>query len=247
MIGGFAVTMAQVAALLVAGVAVIVYGFTAVVRHLRYPPPWPGEANALTWHLFVPARNEERVIGETVDYLRAAFPAAHVWVVDDHSADRTAPIVADRAAVDPLTHLVCRREPDARTGRGDVLNAAYRALNRWLPICAYRGRIIVGVIEPGRQPVPGCLDACAGPGLFGEAAVGSVRITRLGARAVPPGQGQFTRLSALDVVTDGNGRPWRGKGRPGPRTRAPRRQLIAPPGREAAGPVPAPDRQCLIT
>jgi 1,2-diacylglycerol 3-beta-glucosyltransferase len=227
MIGGFAVALAQAAALLIAGVAVIVYGLTAVVRRLRYPPPWPGDASTLTWHLFVPARDKERVIGAAVDHLRATFPAAHVWVVDDHSADRTAPIVADRAAVDPLVHLVCRREPDARTGRGDVLNAAYQALNRWLPIGAHRGQIIVGVIDPDRRAVPGCLDACAGPDLFGEAAVGSVRITRHGIRAVAPGEGQFTRLSALDVATGGSGRPWLGTGRPRQRTRAPRRRLIA--------------------
>jgi glycosyltransferase involved in cell wall biosynthesis len=37
----------------------------------------------------VPCRDEEAVIGDTVGYLRAAFPSAHVWVIDDDSDDGT--------------------------------------------------------------------------------------------------------------------------------------------------------------
>jgi len=252
--GQVVIALAQAVALLMS-VAFVTYTVVIFIHYLRYRPRTPGDGGTLAWHLFVPALNEEQVIGETVDYLRATFPAANVWVIDDDSGDRTAPIVARRAAADPLVHLVPRREPDARTGKGDALNAAYQALNQWLPGSADRTGIIVGVIDADGRPAPNCLDVCAGDTLFGDAAVGSVQImvrmmnrhtarpfprrgrfvnflgqtlvrlqdlefrvpisaiqiTRRSTRTVGlGGNGQFSRLSALDVVTDENGRPWRG-------------------------------------
>ena len=86
----------------------------------------------------MPALNEERVIGGTIDYLRANLPSAHVWVIDDASDDRTGRIAASRAQFDPMIHVVSRRFPDARTGKGHALNAAYRALSESLPVGAVR-------------------------------------------------------------------------------------------------------------
>jgi cellulose synthase/poly-beta-1,6-N-acetylglucosamine synthase-like glycosyltransferase len=248
------VALAQAVALLMS-VAFVTYTVVIVVNFLRYRPGRPGDGGTLAWHLFVPALNEEQVIGGTVGYLRATFPAAHVWVIDDDSDDGTAPIVAGRAAADPLIHLVSRRGPDARTGKGDALNAAYRALSQWLPAATDRARMIVGVVDADGRPAPNCLDVCAGGTLFGDPAVGSVQVlvrmmnrgnrrpfpnrgrlvnflgqtlvrlqdmefrvpisaiqlTRQRTRTVGlGGNGQFSRLSALDLVTDQNGRPWRG-------------------------------------
>jgi 1,2-diacylglycerol 3-beta-glucosyltransferase len=87
----------------------------------------------MAWHLFVPALNEEQVIGGTIDYLRVNFPGAHVWIIDDDSDDRTGRIAAHRGQHDRFVHVVSRRHPDARTGKGNALNAAYRALDEWLP------------------------------------------------------------------------------------------------------------------
>jgi len=248
------IAVAQAVALLMS-VCFIAYTVVIVIHYLRYQAATAGDGSNLAWHLFVPALNEEKVIGQTVDYLRATFPAANVWVIDDDSDDQTAPIVSGRAAADPLVHLVSRREPDARTGKGDALNAAYRALNRWLPSSADRTAVVVGVIDADGRPAPNCLDVCAGDTLFGDPAVGSVQImvrmmnrttarpfphrgravnflgqalvrlqdlefrapisaiqiTRRGTRTVGlGGNGQFSRLSALDVITDPGGRPWRG-------------------------------------
>jgi 1,2-diacylglycerol 3-beta-glucosyltransferase len=246
--------LAQAMALMMS-VAFITYIAIIAVPYARYKARRPGDARTLAWHLLVPALNEERVIGETVGYLRATFPDAHVWVIDDDSDDRTAPIVYARAAADPMVHVVPRRHPDARTGKGDALNAAYRALNEWLPASADRRATIVGVVDADGRPAPNCLDVCAGADLFGDAGVGSVQIlvrmlnradrspfphrsrfanelghillrlqdlefrvpisalqlTRRVTKSVGlGGNGQFTRLSALDVVADENGRPWRG-------------------------------------
>src|ERR1700730_6044254 len=154
-----------------------------------------------------------------------------------------------------MVHLVPRRHPDARTGKGDALNAAYWALGDWLPASADRSRTIIGVIDADGRPAPNCLDVCAGPSLFGDTAVGSVQILvrmlnrddrhpfphrspfvnalghvllrlqglefhvplsaiqitrRVTSSVGLGGNGQFTRLSALDVVADENARPWRG-------------------------------------
>jgi 1,2-diacylglycerol 3-beta-glucosyltransferase len=248
------IALAQAIALMMS-VAFITYAVIIAIPFARYRTTRAGEARTFAWHLFVPALNEERVIGETVDYLRATFPDAHVWIIDDDSEDATGPIAYSRAAADPMVHVVPRRHPDARTGKGDALNAAYRVLSEWLPVTADRRRTIIGVIDADGRPAPNCLDVCAGASLFGDAAVGSVQIlvrmlnrddrrpfphrgllvnklghilarlqdlefrvpisaiqlTRRVTRTVGlGGNGQFSRLSALDVVADAEGRPWRG-------------------------------------
>jgi cellulose synthase/poly-beta-1,6-N-acetylglucosamine synthase-like glycosyltransferase len=248
-----AIALAQATALLMS-VAFISYALIIVIPFVRYRPRYPGDARTLDWHLFVPALNEERVVGGTIDYLRATFPDAHVWVIDDDSEDSTSSIVGMRAWADPMVHLVRRYLPEARTGKGDALNAAYQALNEWLPTDANLGRAIIGVIDADGRPAPNCLDVCAGATLFGNPRVGSVqvvvRMMNAGERRPFPrrgrlvnalgqalvrmqdlefrvpisaiqvtrritrsvglgGNGQFTRLSALDEVADSWG-PWRG-------------------------------------
>jgi 1,2-diacylglycerol 3-beta-glucosyltransferase len=248
------VALAQAVALLMS-VAFITYVVIIVVPFSRYRPRLPGDARALTWHLFVPALNEEQVIGGTIDYLRATLPQAHVWVIDDASDDRTAPIAASRAERDPMVHVVSRRFPDARTGKGHALNAAYRELSHWLPASADRRRTIIGVIDADGRPAANCLSVCAGADLFGDPVVGSVQIqvrmmNRYDRRPFPHrgrlvnllgqtlvrlqdlefrvpisaiqtarrftksvglgGNGQFSRVSALDVLAAENGEPWRG-------------------------------------
>ena len=249
-----AVALAQAVALLMS-VAFISYVVLIEVAFARYRERPPGDARALSWHLFVPALNEEQVIGGTIGYLRASLPAAHVWVIDDDSDDCTGPIVALRAQVDPFVHVVSRRFPDARIGKGHALNAAYRALSEWLPASVDRRRTIIGVIDADGRPAANCLDVCAGADLFGDPAVGSVQIQirminrddprpfpnrgrlvnflgrtlvrlqdlefRVPISAVQTarrftksvglgGNGQFSRLSALDTLTGERGEPWRG-------------------------------------
>ena len=77
-----------------------------MLRRYRRAPC--GDATTLAWRLFLPALNEEWVVGGTIDYLRATFPRAHVWVIDDDSEDNTAAILGLRAWADPIVHLVRR-------------------------------------------------------------------------------------------------------------------------------------------
>ncbi len=252
--GLFAMGLAQAIALLMS-VLFVTYVAVIVVPYLRRRPRRPGDSRAFSWHLFIPARDEAVVLGDTVDYLLANFPGVHVWVIDDASYDRTGRIATAFADHDDQVHLVARCLPDARTGKGDALNAAYRALDRWLPAETDRGRVIVGVIDADGLPAANCFDVCAADHLFGDDRVGSVQVcvrmvnrddaqpfpdrgrlanlfgrllvrmqdlefrapisaiqmTRQRTRTVGlGGNGQFSRLSALDSVGGDDGRPWRG-------------------------------------
>jgi 1,2-diacylglycerol 3-beta-glucosyltransferase len=248
------VAAAQATALLMS-VAFITYVIVLLRPFMRDKGHSMGDSRTLSWHIFVPALNEERVIGQTIDYLRANFREADVWVIDDASDDNTAAVVKRWAEADSFVHIVSRQLPKARTGKGDALNEAYQQLSDWLPSRADRIRTIIGVVDADGRPAANCLNVCAGRSLFGNDSVGSVQVmvrmlNRADRRPFPDrgwlvnftghvlnqlqdlefrvpisaiqitrrftgtvglgGNGQFSRLSALDVVADENRRPWRG-------------------------------------
>jgi cellulose synthase/poly-beta-1,6-N-acetylglucosamine synthase-like glycosyltransferase len=252
--GPILVALAQATGLMMSATFIVYVLIIAVPLARRRSAP-AGDAATLGWHLFVPALNEEKVIGPTVDNLRRTLPEAHVWVIDDASEDRTGAIVASRARVDPMVHIVSRHFPDARTGKGHALNAAYWQLRAGLPDGGRRDRLIIGVIDADGRPAADCLDVCAGPGLFGDPVVDSVQIEvrminrddprpfrhrgrlvnflarilirmqdlefRVPIAAIQTtrhytgtvglgGNGQFTRMSALDTLAGADGGPWRG-------------------------------------
>lgn len=231
-------------------VAFLTYVCLIVVPYLRHRPATPGDPDAFDWHFFVPCRDEEAVIGDTLDYLLTTFPAARVWVIDDASDDGTAAVVSGMD--DSRVHLVRRLRPHARTGKGDALNAAYRELLAWLPDGADRASTVVVVVDADGRPAPNCLSVCAAGHLFGSPEVGAVQVDvwmsnrgvlpargswlgrRFGAGLVRMqdlefrtaiaaiqtsrgltgtismgGNGQFTRLTALESIADAGG-PWRG-------------------------------------
>jgi len=167
--------LAQAVSLFIS-VTFISYVLTIVVPYLRHRPMPTGTAIDYDWHFFIPARDEAAVIRHTVDTLRLKFPRSHVWVVDDASLDATAAIVAERAVVDDHVHVVRRRLPDARTGKGDALNSAYDALNEHLPRDVDRSTVIVGVLDADGIPADNCLDVISADHLFGRRDVGAVQI-----------------------------------------------------------------------
>jgi len=170
-------------------VAFLTYVCLIVVPYLRHRPARPGDASAFDWHFLVPCRDEEAVIENTIRYLLGTFPSAHVWVIDDASDDGTADIVS--SFTDPRVHLVRRLRPQARTGKGDALNAAYRALVSWLP-GADPLRTIVAVVDADGRPAPDCLSVCAAGRLFGDETVGAVQIdVWMSNRGVLPPRGSW--------------------------------------------------------
>lgn len=236
-------------------VVFLAYVAMIVLPFLRRPDTVPGNPDEFEWHFLIPARDESTVIGDTIATCRRDFPAAHVWVVDDASEDDTAYIVLDYAAWDAHVHLVRRFLPNARTGKGDALNAGYREIDRWLPRHADRTRTVVAVLDADGRLARDALSYVSSDTVFGDPAVGAAQIAvrmenreDLGNYAAPSrmgvrfsrflvrmqdlefmttmsamqmlrektgsvgmgGNGQFTRMSALDEIARRYREPWHG-------------------------------------
>lgn len=235
-------------------VAFVTYVCLIVLPYLRHVRAPSGDPARFEWHFLVPCRDEQAVIAETVRYLRTAFTAAHVWIIDDDSDDSTASVVRRiRRHDDTNIHLVQRMRPNARAGKGEALNAGYRAIKVWMGRHADADRAVLVVVDADGRPAPDCLATCAAEHLFGDPTIGAVQIdvrmlnrglqqTGVGwlrrhygallvrmqdlefrtaiaaiqlSRGVTGtismgGNGQFTRLSALDSISGPDGRPWRG-------------------------------------
>lgn len=181
----------------------------------------------------LPCLNEGRVIGASVERL-LSLPDAdrRVLVVDDDSDDDTADVV--RAVGDPRVHVLTRRAPNARQGKGEALNYAVQHILQWPEV---QGRspdeVIVGVVDADGRLEQQTLSAITP--YFAAPAVGAVQIgVRINNRFVNwlaraqdmefviytevfqrgrrhlgsvglGGNGQFMRLSALLSVSE---RPW---------------------------------------
>lgn len=172
-------------------VAFLAYVYVIIVPYLRHKPAKPGDPSEFQWHFLVPCRDEEAVVGATVQYLRGNFPQAHVWVIDDDSDDRTVEVVETlrhgHGAQSRFIHLVRRHRPLARTGKGDALNAAYRELKAWIGRHSDANRQILVVVDADGRPAANCLYVCSAEQLFGDAKVGAVQIdVRMSNRDTPP-------------------------------------------------------------
>jgi 1,2-diacylglycerol 3-beta-glucosyltransferase len=235
--------------------SVTFFGYVVIilVPFLRARHPERGQSDSFQWHLFVPCRDEEAVVDGTIRYLTTTFPYAHVWIIDDASEDETGVIAHRSAAANPHVHVVDRRLPNARQGKGAALNQAYFQLDGFLTDTgADRRRVVVGVVDADGAPSPDCLDVVSARRLFGNPEVGGVQIEvrmnncdeRPPGGPVPRmlgrllvrmqdiefrtviaavqysrrasntvglgGNGQFTRLAALDDLRDAYGEPWHG-------------------------------------
>ncbi|GGL07009.1 glycosyltransferase family 2 protein [Mangrovihabitans endophyticus] len=135
-----------------------------------------GDREQFQWHIIVPCLNEQAVVADCVDHLIEVFPEATLWLVDDASDDRTPTLLAWLTRRYPSVHVVERRPPDARQGKGPALNAAWRQISAYLPPDTDRGRVIVGVVDADGRLEAFCPDVISGDDLFGDPAVGAVQI-----------------------------------------------------------------------
>lgn len=136
----------------------------------------PGE---FEWHIIVPALNEAAVLDETIRRLVELSPA-HVWVIDDASDDATHEIASSWALRDDRVNVVTRQLPNARTGKGDVLNAAYLAIidrraAEEPDAHTSAMRTIVGVVDADGVLDPKTFAVLSGPHCFADPSVGAVQ------------------------------------------------------------------------
>lgn len=241
--------------LLVLSASFVTYVSLILIPFLRHTPGSTGDPEKFAWHIFIPCRDEEAVIGKAVSVARERFPYAHVWVIDDASGDRTGEIAMEYAANDPHVHCVRRTLPEARTGKGAALNAGYDAMNRWAPPTLVREQTIVVVVDADGELSPNAFEVAASDANFLDPSVGAAQVTvwmknrndgaSAGARKRARtwlgrtlvrlqdlefrtviagmqslrvrtgtvglgGNGQFARLSVLDIIAKEHGSPWHG-------------------------------------
>jgi cellulose synthase/poly-beta-1,6-N-acetylglucosamine synthase-like glycosyltransferase len=148
---------------------------SAVRRRRRDADPPTGHEPTEFW-IVVPCLNEERVVGRTVESALALTgplgSTTRVLVVDDGSDDGTLDVLA---GIDHPNLYVLRREaevvrqlkharepelPDARQGKGEALNAAYRLISDWASAHGIEpGRVAIGVIDGDGRGSPNMLEA----------------------------------------------------------------------------------------
>lgn len=235
----------------------LAYVSLLLIAYVRQKAVDPGDPTDFTWHFLIPCRDEESVIAETVSAARTSFPTAHIWVIDDASEDSTAAIVTDIMDVDDRTHLISRVLPEARTGKGKALNAAYLSVSEYVGADpADRARAVIGVLDADGFLSDNALAVLSGPAGFGDDTLGAAQLEvwmkNRGDKQPRPGRGrylnllgrflvrmqdiefrtsnsamqqlrvttgtvgmggngQFTRLTVLDALTDDHGEPWGNK------------------------------------
>jgi 1,2-diacylglycerol 3-beta-glucosyltransferase len=165
-----------------------------VSRPAAKPLPAPGACDDYLFAFLVPALNEARVIGRTLDCLRA-LPVRHslVLVIDDGSDDGTDRLVELRA--DPEVHLVRRELPQARRGKGAALNAGFDQLLHLVKDWP-ADKVIVGIMDADGRLDPEAPDLVAAH--FVEADVGAVQV---GVRINNRHDSVLARLQDIEFVT----------------------------------------------
>jgi 1,2-diacylglycerol 3-beta-glucosyltransferase len=192
-----------------------------------------GTASMYFW-IVVPCLNEERVVGNTVrNALALSAPGivCRVLVIDDGSDDGTPEVLA--GIEDSRLHILRRELPNARKGKGAGLNAAYQMIRDWTHDRGMDpDQVVVGVIDGDGRGSANILAevavALADPRIGAvqcrvrihnrDKLLGAIQdlefacvadasqILRGGLGSVGlGGNGQFTRLSALEQLGD---RPW---------------------------------------
>ena len=218
--------------------AMAVWSVTLSVRGMRRCAVRPSAAGrGRRLHLGVPRAGAER--GDHDPRQRGAAAGADVkrriiLVIDDGSDDRTPEILA---SIDhPDVHVLRREPPNARKGKAEALNDAYRTLGGMLGDADRRDVVVVVVDADGRVDREAPRYAASH---FRDARVGGVQslvriynrnhlLTRLqhlefaiyarvyqagrngSGTAGMGGNGQYNRLAALDAIAEGSG-PWRNR------------------------------------
>ncbi len=160
-------------------VVFVAYVLTILIPFLRRSRARSGNPDSYQWHFILPCLNEEAVIEASVLRLRHDHPAAEVWCVDDDSDDTTGAVLARLSNQDAKVHVVSRRAPTARQGKGAALNEAWRhiaAFHTADPHAFAESQVVVGVLDADGRLDPDALSIISGPAGFADPEVGAVQI-----------------------------------------------------------------------
>ena len=173
----------------------LAYAFVLFLTSRRRWPALPARPDDLFFVFLVPCLNEALVLGPTLERL-LALPAGNfaVLVIDDGSDDGTGEIAR---RFDPGRVWLLRRDrPDARQGKGEALNAAYRLLRDW---AGAGGRdphdVIVAVLDADGRIAANAL-AEVSP-YFHDPLAAAVQI---GVRMRNAGESLLTRMQDIEFV-----------------------------------------------
>jgi 1,2-diacylglycerol 3-beta-glucosyltransferase len=188
--------------------------------------------------ILVPCMNEERVIMKTMLALKSLPESnrSQIFVIDDDSSDKTSIEVEAFARENKNFHLIQRKLPQAQQGKGESLNYGYKKVVEMLKSQNKDlSNIIMGIVDAdGRmsENVYKELDRAFTDDSIG-AAQSRVRMTnyhhilarlqdleffsvishiqnsrQYSASACLGGNGQFSRISAMETVVARRGFPW---------------------------------------
>jgi 1,2-diacylglycerol 3-beta-glucosyltransferase len=178
--------------------ASIVYMLVIFVRSRRRPPRVHDAPDSLSFVVMVPCLNEELVIGQSLERL-AAIPNRNVTVlvIDDGSDDATADVVRAHAATNDRVQLLRREPPEARLGKGEALNAAYRHLLSSDVVAGRRPEdVVVVILDADGRIEPNAFTQVAP--YFRDPLVGAVQI---GVRMYNADVSPLARMQDLEFVT----------------------------------------------
>lgn len=133
-----------------------------------------GKHSDFQFWIVIPALNEEAVIWNTVTAalaLNSPETPVRVMVVNDGSDDGTATILSSIAS--PRLHVIHRRAPNAREGKGEALNAGYRAIRTLATSEGSASSTIVGIIDGDGRADPLLLHQVVA--MFSDREVGAVQ------------------------------------------------------------------------
>ena len=176
--------------------ASLVYMIVLYVRSRRRPPTVLDAPEDLLFVVLIPCLNEELVIGKSLERL-AAIPNDNViaFVIDDGSDDATSDIA--RAHGGNRMRLFRRDPPEARKGKGEALNAAYRhVLSSDLLDDRRPEDVVIVILDADGRIEPNAFVQVAP--YFRDPRVAAVQI---GVRMYNAGESLLARMQDLEFVT----------------------------------------------
>ncbi|MCB0992333.1 MAG: glycosyltransferase family 2 protein [Acidimicrobiales bacterium] len=160
-------------AVLAVGLVGPIYAIAMALVFRPRAPRRPDQRAPVTVVCLVPCLDEGLVVVQTVRSLVSLGPDVRVLVIDDASTDGTAEMVESLGH--PRVFLYRRHAPNARTGKGDALNAGYGAVNAAVSAEGIDPQSVVVAVFDADSEVDGAtLDAVKA--WFSDPQIGAVQI-----------------------------------------------------------------------